>query len=331
MRKVVDWVKAKAMWDEMASTQTIAAAIGSTVGSVRLKAWKSGWGDRRGQMREFSLSCRDCGADYSVNADYPNRHPFCPKCQATRHTQPCQQCGEIFKGRPDKGKPRVFCSNECQRASLAKADEHGGKHCIVCGEYKDASHFIPISKRFQRTPDCRTCRNEKKRIAARARGLKRRPNRSQAEQLAHRIVEREVTLLRQFARAVCHRWVSLARPLWNRPKEPESNAMLSRARYHFNPEYRAYQILKSHKRDQVTRDACDGTLTPPVLVGLYARAKVCGYCGSKMRSNDKSLDHLVPISRGGVHGIENVEVVCLDCNITKNASTALEFFMRKAA
>lgn len=243
-----------------------------------------------------------------------------------RHTWTCRQCGVQFHGRRDHGKDRLYCSNDCQWKSMAKADHDGRKSCKVCGERKDASQFIPLAGRRQSTVDCRSCRNARRRAERRQRGLKRDPQHGRRA-----IIRREVRLLRQFARAICHRWVDLARPLWGRPPEPANGAMLARARYHFSPEYRASQILKRHKRDQATLEACDGTITPPVLLGLYARAKVCGYCGNAMRSNNKSLDHLVPISRGGVHGIENVEVVCLGCNITKNASTALEFFMRKAA
>ena len=239
----------------------------------------------------------------------------------------CRQCGVQFYGRRDHGKDRLYCSNECQWQSRVKADSSGNKSCSVCGTMKSAREFPPIKGRRQRAPDCLTCRSARQRAQRRARGLRKRPN----GEGNPRLVRAEVGKLRVFARRIAYRWVSIARPLWGRPSDPVNSAMLARARYHFDDAYRAGQILKRHRRDQATLDACDGTLTPPVLLGLYARAKVCGYCGNKMRSNAKSLDHLVPISRGGVHGIENVEVVCLDCNLTKNASTALEFFMRKAA
>ena len=134
-----------------------------------------------------------------------------------------------------------------------------------------------------------------------------------------------------FAKAITYRWVDLARAEWGHPTERTTPAMRARARYKFDPQYRAYIILKRHKKDKATALAWDGTITPNVLYHLFSRTKVCGFCGCNMAYQDKSLDHLVPISRGGVHGVENVEVVCLACNKEKHTMTALEYIMARAA
>ena len=107
--------------------------------------------------------------------------------------------------------------------------------------------------------------------------------------------------------------------------------MRARARYQYDPQYRAAQILKRHRRDVATEAVCDGTITKRVVYEMFARTKSCGYCGVAMQYQDKSMDHLIPISRGGAHSIENVEVVCLQCNKAKHCDTALEFLMRRAA
>src|ERR1700674_1208280 len=43
----------------------------------------------------------------------------------------------------------------------------------------------------------------------------------------------------------------------------------------------------------------------------------CQYCGRKFSSSELSLDHVVPISRGGKSTWENVVCACLPCNVRK--------------
>lgn len=76
-------------------------------------------------------------------------------------------------------------------------------------------------------------------------------------------------------------------------------------------------------RQARTEAACDGTLTKDVLVGLYTSAKVCPYCDKPIRR--KTLDHVIPLSRGGMHSISNVLVACWWCNVTKGAMLPLDY------
>jgi len=43
----------------------------------------------------------------------------------------------------------------------------------------------------------------------------------------------------------------------------------------------------------------------------------CQYCGRKFPSSELSLDHVIPISRGGKSTWENVVCACLPCNVKK--------------
>lgn len=42
----------------------------------------------------------------------------------------------------------------------------------------------------------------------------------------------------------------------------------------------------------------------------------CSYCG---RDGKMTMDHVVPLSRGGLHAVENVTPACHSCNSRKNA------------
>lgn len=48
----------------------------------------------------------------------------------------------------------------------------------------------------------------------------------------------------------------------------------------------------------------------------------CSYCGS---SSDLTLDHIVPLSRGGANGPRNLTTACRGCNSAKNARTPGEW------
>ncbi len=43
----------------------------------------------------------------------------------------------------------------------------------------------------------------------------------------------------------------------------------------------------------------------------------CQYCGKKFPSSELSLDHVIPISRGGKSTWENVVCSCIPCNTRK--------------
>lgn len=81
------------------------------------------------------------------------------------------------------------------------------------------------------------------------------------------------------------------------------------------------KLLDSNLRYQKRmRDASEDTdLTPEDVLALLA--KPCHYCGGKAGE----LDHVIPISRGGVHCLENVVPACRSCNARKGARTPEEW------
>jgi 5-methylcytosine-specific restriction endonuclease McrA len=52
---------------------------------------------------------------------------------------------------------------------------------------------------------------------------------------------------------------------------------------------------------------------------------LCGYCGKKL---PLELDHIIPLSKGGAHEIENIIPACRACNAKKNNSPLIVFLSR---
>ena len=53
----------------------------------------------------------------------------------------------------------------------------------------------------------------------------------------------------------------------------------------------------------------------------------CFYCGGV---DGITMDHVIPISRGGTHGIGNLVPACMSCNLKKNDKTVMEWRMGKS-
>jgi 5-methylcytosine-specific restriction endonuclease McrA len=50
----------------------------------------------------------------------------------------------------------------------------------------------------------------------------------------------------------------------------------------------------------------------------------CGYCGIQLNSSNRTLDHVLPVSKGGKTTYKNIISSCLDCNSFKGNKTLEE-------
>ena len=51
---------------------------------------------------------------------------------------------------------------------------------------------------------------------------------------------------------------------------------------------------------------------------------VCYYCGKKFEQEDLTMDHIVPLARGGKSTKNNIVVSCKQCNTKKGLDTPVE-------
>lgn len=56
---------------------------------------------------------------------------------------------------------------------------------------------------------------------------------------------------------------------------------------------------------------------------------ICHYCGKEFSPEELSMDHIVPVSRGGRSTKGNVVPSCKDCNNKKKYMTPVEIILRQ--
>jgi 5-methylcytosine-specific restriction endonuclease McrA len=84
----------------------------------------------------------------------------------------------------------------------------------------------------------------------------------------------------------------------------------------------AYRARKAGVESTLTVAECDAVFA--------AFGGCCAYCGASARPGKVgqiTLDHMVPMERGGSHSIENVVPACWGCNASKKDMTPLEWIL----
>lgn len=58
---------------------------------------------------------------------------------------------------------------------------------------------------------------------------------------------------------------------------------------------------------------------------------LCHYCGGKFTPKELTMDHIVPVARGGTSTKGNVVPACRKCNQEKKLATPAELALKRAA
>lgn len=75
--------------------------------------------------------------------------------------------------------------------------------------------------------------------------------------------------------------------------------------------------ISSNRRAR-TKSAPGGGISPEERLYILSLYDHCLACGTK---EDLSLDHVVPIVKGGAHDVSNAQILCLSCNSSKGRKT----------
>lgn len=233
----------------------------------------------------------------------------------------CVICGRALTSRQ-----RVTCSKPCRTTRLMASDayrraqlkRHTVRPCIVCGEDFASKHG---EARF--CPPCNRCR--------RTRVAKPKPIRSARRRAAQRRLKRAARgssgrhvwtagtcpvcavpfVTNQPATVVCSPRCAKARSRRaQRQRHGRIDIARKRAR-HFGVKYEPISRHRVFERDAYRCGLCGGQTDPTHRVP---------------HSSAPTLDHVVPMSRGGSHTYDNVQCAHFECNWQKGADVVDEPF-----
>lgn len=138
--------------------------------------------------------------------------------------------------------------------------------------------------------------------------------------------ERGIKLKQQLARRRRYYWKNRerirAQVKEQRIANPKRFRAVDHARYWRNPEKRRHQSRVARAK----RSGISCYLSLEEWKQLLRRFRFrCAYCGTRLTKNNRSLDHKIPLLRGGTNDIKNLVPSCLRCNQRKHLQTAEEF------
>ena len=98
----------------------------------------------------------------------------------------------------------------------------------------------------------------------------------------------------------------------------------------YNPKYYSSDSSRKKKRSRdlnrrALQRSADGKITKDVINEVLTRySGKCAYCGMELNGS-YTIDHKIPLSRGGCNKIENLALACRKCNCKKNDKTDYEY------
>ena len=111
-----------------------------------------------------------------------------------------------------------------------------------------------------------------------------------------------------------------------RAANPELARQQSREWFAANPEKRA--IYEQNRRAK--KRANGGRLSPWLKGRLYVSQKgACACCRAAFPIAALHLDHIMPLSKGGAHADNNMQLLCQPCNQSKYAKHPVDFMQER--
>lgn len=216
------------------------------------------------------------------------------------HTTTCRTCGSTFTSKSANAK---YCSPKCRKEAKRKADREFMRKWRAENPKKNAE------RRKREDPDTRRQRVKRCRDS--------NPERAHALAKAYRQANRETEAARQ------RKW----------RQSPYGAIAYKDARRRWalrNPETAGEIRVRRAKAE------AEGNATPALIQAKWeASSGTCCLCGESINPDLKSPDpmsltveHKVPIARGGRHDIDNIDFAHRVCNSSKGARTTEEYMER---
>lgn len=207
------------------------------------------------------------------------------KKQEVRSTV-CPECNGQIKQPTGPGRPRKFCSDACTGRFRGREWYRNTQSSTAKGATKHGRTFTQLAYR-----NCVACGTIHVRSQS---GLK--------------IAERSGSVLcKKCAGRSRAEYDRAQRKLWRENGDPRYERLKAREN---NKNARRRQRVKSVMSDVRNAD----------LLRLLNATKSCPSCGENFSSgNPATIEHVIPLARGGTHTRDNLTVLCRSCNSRKGA------------
>jgi hypothetical protein len=221
------------------------------------------------------------------------------------------------------------------------------KTCTKCGQTKTIEQFHrDRGKRDGRATQCKQCASayhreyrkaNQERLSLQQRAWREaNPERNKAMQRAWREAnrERKAANTRKWSqenpdkvRNASRKWAAanpertLARAYkWREENKARHSENIRRWREE-NPD----KVRATWVKSRVKREGAAGSHTAAdIQVILKSQNGLCVYCGIDI-TGCYTVDHVVPLARGGTNWSSNIQLTCLSCNCSKHAKTHEEY------
>lgn len=93
-----------------------------------------------------------------------------------------------------------------------------------------------------------------------------------------------------------------------------------------NHEYwKSLHRIHQFNRKSLVKVSSDGTVTKDFIEYLLG-GNTCCYCNLYIENENKTIEHVLPLKRGGKHTVSNLKLCCKSCNFSKGAKTEEEYY-----
>lgn len=180
------------------------------------------------------------------------------------------------------------------------------KVCSTCGEEKEHGEFSKDkNKKDDLQSQCKSCAKEYRELNKEALAIR------QAE---YQGLNKEAVATYQ-AKYREDNKEALANKSANYRELNKEVLMAKKAEYQKTPKGKAGRKNAAHKRRAITKE---GSVTTEQLE-ILATTTNCFYCNCVVTDDNRHIDHYIPLSKGGLHDIDNLVIACSTCNLKKGA------------
>lgn len=270
-------------------------------------------------MKIYKKTCKVCRVDFissaksTVFCSAECRHKF----RQIKNPKICLICGDSFGARRPSQK---YCSKECQWASQAREHFYA---CLSCGKEYSAK-AIGRSKYCSR--DCAF--SHKSKLAADLRASKVNPAKEYqkncdtcGQSFASKRPEKK------YCSTDCSRIANLRRkyPLVLHCCPECGKDFTGRKSAIYCCDACSHRAGKRERKHRMRAKNCAGKNVITIEKLGSRDGWRCGVCGKKIKPDaprvypsGPSIDHIIPLSKGGDHSWSNVQIAHISCNTKKN-------------